>query len=145
MAERRLADLDADIEPLVAELGPEGSAVHALLVNADPERVPALVDALPPAIRREIDALDLANVDFEAWDRRAIATRFVLIHGTDDPVIPAVQSEALARALGPERSRLYLVDGLRHIDPADVGPAGSVKLLTATYRVLTLRDGDAAN
>ncbi len=145
MAERRLGDLDADIEPLVAELGAEGRAVHALLVNDDPERVPALIDALPAAIRAEIDALDLAKLDFDAWDRRAIATRFVLIHGMDDPVIPATQSEALARALGPERSRLYLVDGLRHIDPGAVGPAGSVQLLRATYRVLTLRDGDAAN
>jgi hypothetical protein len=141
MAERRLADLDADIDPLVAELGPEGRAVHALLVNTDPERVPALIDGLPPAIRREIDALNLANVDFEAWERRGIATAFVLIHGTDDPVIPATQSAALADALGPERSRLYLVDGLRHIDPGAVGPAGSLTLLAATYRVLTLRDG----
>ena len=145
MAERRLADLDADIQPLVAELGPEGSAVYALLVNDDPERVPALIDDLPAAIRREIEALDLADLDFDGWDRRAIATRFVLIHGAEDPVIPATQSRALARALGPERSSLYLVDGLRHIDPADVGPAGSLTLLRATYRVLTLRNGVAAD
>jgi pimeloyl-ACP methyl ester carboxylesterase len=144
MAERRLADLDAEIEALVAELGPEGRAVYALLVNDDPERVPALVDGLPSAIRDEIDALDLANLDFDAWDRPAIATQFVLIHGRDDPVIPATQSEALARALGPERSELYLVGGLRHIDPGDVGLAGSLTLLRATYRVLTLRDGGAS-
>ena len=144
MAYRRLEDLDADIAPLVAAFGPEGRAVHALLVNTDPERVPALLDRLPQGLRAEIEALDLADLDFDGWDRRAIATRFVLIHGTEDPVIPATQSRALARALGPERSRLYLVDGLDHIDPADVGPAGSLTLLRATYRVLTLRDGGAS-
>jgi pimeloyl-ACP methyl ester carboxylesterase len=140
MARRRLADLDADIAPLVAELGPAGRAVHALLVNDDPERVPALIQRLPAGIRGEIEALNLANVDFDAWERRAIDTEFVLVHGTDDPVIPPTQSEALATALGPERSRLYLVEGLRHIDPGDVGLAGRLELFAATYRVLTLRD-----
>jgi hypothetical protein len=62
-----------------------------------------------------------------------------------DPVIPATQSQALADALGPERSRLYLVDGLRHIEPGELGLVGSLTLLRATYRVLTLRDGRAAD
>ncbi|MFP4270031.1 MAG: hypothetical protein ACLFTL_05640, partial [Alphaproteobacteria bacterium] len=145
MARRKLEDPDADIAPLVAELGREGRAVHALLANADPERVPALIDRLPAGIRAEIEALNLARVDVAAWQRRGIEPTFVLLHGTGDPVIPASESAALAAALGPERSRLYLVDGLGHIEPGDVGPAGSLTLLRATYRVLTLRDGDAAN
>ncbi len=144
MAYRRLEDLDADIAPLVAALGPEGRAVHALLVNADPERVPALIDRLPAGIRAEIEALNLVNVDVETWERRGIDTEFVLIHGLGDPVIPATQSRALADALGHERSRLYLVDGLDHIDPGEVSVAGSLELLRATYRVLVLRDGGAS-
>jgi len=145
MARRKLEDLDADIAPLVAALGPEGRAVHALLVNADPERVPALIDRLPAGIRGEIEALNLARADVAAWERRGIDTTFVLIHGAGDPVIPASESEALAAALGPERSRLHLVDGLGHVEPGDVGPAGSLTLLRATYRVLALRDGGAAD
>jgi len=144
IARRKLDDLKADITGLVDQLGAEGRAVHALLVNDDPERVPALIDRLPRRIRDEIAALDLADVDVDAWPRRGIAADFVLIHGRGDPVIPPTQSRALARALGTERSRLHLVAGLRHVEPAEVGPAGALELLQAVYRVLTLRDGGAA-
>ena len=144
MARRRLADPSAAIAPLVAELGPAGRAVHALITNDDPERVPALIRRLPEGIRAEIDALNLTAVDFAAWARRGVDAEFVLVHGRGDPVIPATQSKALARALGAERSRLYLVQGLGHVEPEGVGLAGSLQLLAATYRVLTLRDRGGA-
>jgi pimeloyl-ACP methyl ester carboxylesterase len=144
MAERRLADLDADIQPLVAELGPEGRAVYALLDNDDPERVPELIDRLPRDIRAEIDALNLAGLDFDGWERRGIETAFVLVHGRGDPVIPPTQSRALARALGPERSRLHIVPGLAHVEPGELGAIGSLRALAATYQVLTWRDRGAS-
>ncbi len=144
MAERKLADLDAGTGDLVARLGPEGRAVHALLVNPDPARVPALIDRLPAGIRAEIDALNLARLDFRAWDRRGIDADVVLIHGRDDPVIPATQSRALARALGPGRSSLHVVDGLDHVELGEVGLAGTLTLVEAVYRVLAQRDRDPA-
>jgi pimeloyl-ACP methyl ester carboxylesterase len=144
IARRKLADPDADVAGLVDALGPEGRAVHALLVNDDPDRVPRLVERLPPGIRDEIAALNLAEVDVEAWPRRGIAPDFVLIHGRGDPVIPPTQSRALARALGAERARLHVVAGLGHVEAGEVGPRGSLALVQAVYRVLTLRDGGAA-
>src|SRR5918996_5686550 len=66
MAERKLQDLDADVTDLDARLGPEGRSVMALLDNRDPERVPALIAGLPEAVRRDLEALDLARRDLSA-------------------------------------------------------------------------------
>ncbi len=141
MADRKLDDLAADITDLTASLGPSGQAVHALLTNDDPERVPELIDSLPQGIRAEIAALNLKRLDPDAWTRHGEPVHFVLIHGEGDPIIPETESIKFAQALGPERSDLYLVEGLRHVEAAEVGMLGSLTMLTAAYRVLTLRDG----
>jgi hypothetical protein len=65
----------------------------------------------------------------------------LLIHGRDDRIIPASESAALAAALPPDRTHLYLVDSLAH---ADLAPGGWRDLLTlsqAAYRLLAIRDG----
>lgn len=136
MAERKLADPGADVSDLAARLGAEGGAVHALLVNRDPERVAELIAALPPAVRDDIAALDLKRRDLGS-----LGIRFVLIHGRDDPIIPETESQALAAALPGELVDLYLVDSLDHVDPQPAGPIDTLILLQAIYKVLTLRDG----
>jgi len=115
MARRRIADDEAPIGDLVQGLGWEGRALLALLENADPERVPDLIATLPQALRDEIEALDPARRglgDLEA--------RLILIHGRSDSIIPYSESVALARAAPPGRARLYLVEGLDHVE----APAG---------------------
>lgn len=135
MALAKLEALDADVSAEVADLGPEGGAVHALVTNTDPWRVPPLLAALPAGVREEIDALDLKRRDLTSLD-----TRFLLIHGADDPIIPETESVALAAAVGPERAKLYLIDGLRHVDLEPPSLGDFLKLLAAVYEVLELRD-----
>ena len=134
IAEARIADPTADVAADAARLGPEGQSVWALLENRDPDHVPALLGALPPAIRAEIAALDLARRDLRGLD-----VTFVLIHGRDDPILPASGSVALAAAVS--RAHLYIVDALGHVDAAGAGLGDSVTLIRATHRVLELRDG----
>ena len=135
MARMKLADLDADVSALVGLLGPEGQSVHALLANRDPERVPALIAALPTGVRAEARALDLAGCDLGGLD-----TRFILVHGRGDTVIPETESQAFAASLSADRVDLYLLDSLDHVNPTPPGVRDGLRLLDAVYTVLSIRD-----
>lgn len=136
IAERKLADPGADVADLAAALGAEGRAVYALVVNADPDRVPTLIAALPERVRSEIAALDL-----DRRDLGTLSSRFVLVHGRDDPLIAETESVALAAALPRERTDLYLLDSLDHVDPKPLGLGDKLRLIDAIYTVLSIRDG----
>jgi pimeloyl-ACP methyl ester carboxylesterase len=133
IAERKLADPNANVADLVATLGAEGRPVQALLDNTDPEAVPALIDALPEAVRADIDALDLSRRDLSG-----LTAPLLLVHGRDDSIIPYSESVALAAAA--PRAELYLVDGLAHVelDLADLDDV--LTLWQAIHRLLELRD-----
>ena len=135
MARLRLADPTADIAGLAARLGPEGKVVHALLENTEPDRVPALITALPEAIRADLEALDLS-----ARDLRPLAGQMILIHGRDDTLVPADESLRLAAA-APGRAEVYLVDALFHADLGAFGPVDAFTLWDATVHILRARDG----
>ncbi len=135
MAERKLRDLDANITDLSDKLGPEGRSVQALLANVDPEAVPALVAALPQAIRTDMEALDVRR-----YDLSTLSARLILIHGRNDAIIPYTESLALAAAVPPRQATLYLVGNLDHVQ---LGPGGIVdgwRLWRAVYRLLEERD-----
>jgi len=135
VARRKLADPGADVGALEAGLGPEGRAVRALLVNRDPDRVPALIAGLPAPVRAEIAALDLARRDLSG-----LGARLLLVHGRDDPILPHTGSAALAAAAPPGRARLYLVDGLAHIELAPDAVDDILTLWRAVYGLLALFD-----
>lgn len=135
LARTKLQDPAADVSELVDRLSPEGRAVYALLDNRDPDRVSGLIAALPEGVRRDFRDLDLAKRDVSR-----LGTRFVLIHGRDDPVMPETESVKLAEALPGDRARLYLVDNLNHVEPEPVGFADKITLLRAIHAVLSLRD-----
>jgi hypothetical protein len=137
IARRRLADLEAPIDDLVAGLGPEGRAVHDLVTNEDRARVADLVAALPAPIRHDMAVLDLAGRDLSA------APRALLLHGRDDAIIPASESVALAAALGPTGTRLILLDSLAHADLGLDSIADFYRLWRAVYWLLAVRDGAA--
>ena len=139
MAERKLADPGADVADLVARLGREGRAVHALLTNRDPDRVPALVAALPAAVAEAIAGLDLKRRDLAS-----LKTRFVLVHGRNDPIIPESESRSLAAALAPGRAELTILDSLNHVDPRPAGLLDKARLLGVLYTLLAIRDRGAA-
>lgn len=139
IADRRLRDPDAPIEDLAGRLGTEGRAVLALLENDDPERTPGLLEALPEGVRSSIVALDLS--------RQPIADgspRLLLIHGRGDAIVPYVESVRLARAVDPdetgERARVYLLDGLAHVDMDDLSLSDIGRLIGVIRRLLAERD-----
>ena len=136
MASRKLDDKDAPIDDLVVDLGSDGLAVYALVTNADPDRVPALLSALPTDVGDEIERLDLKRRDLSG-----LPVTFVLIHDRGDRIIPAEQSETLAAAIAPGRARLYVVDGLDHAQVKRPGLTDAFALFDAISTMLRLRDG----
>lgn len=111
LAEMKLADLDAPVGDLPDRLTPEGRSLYDFIQNRDPDRAQGLLDRLPETIRREIRLLDPARHDLSG-----LRTRFILVHGYDDDIIPYTQSVALAENLPKGNARLYLVHGLKHVD-----------------------------
>jgi pimeloyl-ACP methyl ester carboxylesterase len=110
-AERKLANLQAPLHDLVARLTPEGRLLYDFIENRDPARAATLMDQLPEAIRRDVDALNLAERDLNR-----LKARMILVHGYDDDIIPYTESVALAQSLPPGLAKLYLVHGLRHVE-----------------------------
>lgn len=135
VANRKLADPDADIGDLLGDLGPDGRAVMALVANGDAARVSELIDALPEPVRAELHALDLARRDLSA-----LAAPLLLVHGRNDPVAPVGESQSLARAA--PQARLYVLEDLRHVD-AGWSLRDGLAMLRAAEALLSLRDGGA--
>lgn len=132
---RKLADPSADVSDLVPLLGPDGRTVYALFTESDPERAQALLLQLPPAVRADIDGLNLRGRDLSAFRGEAI-----LIHGADDPAVPAVQSRLLAEALG-DRAALHTAGALNHAEFKGAPSIGDqITLWRAAYRLLSIRD-----
>ena len=108
----------------------------ALVRNADPERVPQLVAALPEPVRRDIEYLDLSRREL-----RHLRANLLLIHGRDDPLIPPTESLALAAAVPPGRADAFVVGNLSHVEIHPGGISDTLLLWQAAYRLLALRDG----
>ena len=136
IAQAKLADLDADVRGLAAGLDAGGRAMLDLAENADPDRVPELLAALPVPVRREIELLDLKRYPLQ--DLRA---DLLLIHGRDDPLIPATESRALAAAAPQGRADVFVVGNLSHVEIHPGGIPDMLLLWQAAYRLLALRDG----
>lgn len=109
IAERKLEHPEAPISDLSAGLGPEGRQLMAFLSETDPERVMERIQELPAGLRHDMVGLDLSNRDFSG-----LRAQVILVHGKEDPVIPYTESVRLAEAL--PHARLYLVNGLMHVD-----------------------------
>jgi hypothetical protein len=126
---------DTDVSGLVAALGPDGQAVYALIANRDPDKVEALIAALPEYVRTQFDALDPSKNDISGFTADAI-----LVHGKDDPLIPSVESEKLADVLG-SRAHLYVLEQVTHVEmnrPSSLWD--QFDLLSAGRRLLSYRD-----
>jgi pimeloyl-ACP methyl ester carboxylesterase len=136
IAHAKLADPDADVRRLEAGLGGGGRAMIALVRNADPERAPELVAALPESVRGDIEYLDLSRRDL-----RYLRADLLLVHGRDDPLVPATESLALAAAVPPGRADAFIVGNLSHVEIRPGGIPDTLLLWRAAYRLLELRDG----
>jgi pimeloyl-ACP methyl ester carboxylesterase len=134
MAERKIADVNADVAELATQLGTEGQSAFAFITNQDPERAPTLLRRLPENVLRDIEALNLARRDLSK-----LKARLILVHGYDDNLIPYTESVYLARALPRKQVRLSLVRGLFHVDVEPSLP-DKVGLLRVVYSLLRERD-----
>ena len=94
-----------------ANLSPDAQAFYRLITNEDPNRVPELIQHLPASILTELEGLNPASRDLTT-----LQAEVILVHGRSDTMIPYSESLALARALPPEQVRLFIIDGLVHVD-----------------------------
>jgi pimeloyl-ACP methyl ester carboxylesterase len=133
LAQRKMDNLDAPVDDLERMLTPQGRAVMALLDNQDPERVPALLAALPAKLGAAIAGLDLSRRDLSA-----LKGRVIVVHGRDDRIIPWTEGAALARAV--PRGELHLLGSLAHADLRPGGLADSWSLWRALAHLLAARD-----
>ncbi|TWT05758.1 RNA methyltransferase [Reyranella sp. CPCC 100927] len=133
-AERKLADPAAATSDLRVHMSSDARAVLDLMENDDPDRVPALLAALPEPVRTHIDALNLA-----LHDLRSVKAKLILIHGRDDPMIPFTESEALAAAAPHGTASLYLIESIGHVEFDSVSLANAWTMWSATNRVLLQR------
>jgi hypothetical protein len=112
MVAQRLRDPRADLAPLAAGLSAGAQAVYALAVNNDPARFDELFARLPPAMREDIERLDLARHDLGP-----LQARLILVHGINDNLIPWPESRALAAAAPAGQARVFLIRSvLGHVD-----------------------------
>jgi hypothetical protein len=116
-------------------LGRKGQSILDLAQNRDPERVAALIDATPPAVREGLDALSL-----HARDLSLLAGKLVLIHGEADSITPPGESVKLAEAV--PGSALFLAPGFSHIELKSAGFRGQLVLAEAMSEILRRRDGE---
>lgn len=133
LAQRKLENLEAPVEDLLAQLNPEGNQFYEFITNTDPARSPHLLSQLPPALRAHILDLNLASHDLTG-----LAARFILIHGFEDNTIPYGESVALAQALPPDKAKLFLLHGLFHVDVAP-GVIDGLMMWRAIYALLSER------
>ncbi len=111
IAQRKMSNPNVAIDDLVIDLTAEAASILTLLQNQNPELVPSLIADLPTAIRTELGALNLSNKDLNK-----LRARLILLHGTDDNIIPYTESIALANAVAKDQAELFLINGLAHVN-----------------------------
>lgn len=111
IAQRKMKNPDVAIDDLVTDLTADASSILTLLENKDPEHVSKLIADLPISIRAELDELNLSNKDLTQ-----LKARLILLHGTDDNIIPYTESIALTSAVMENQAELFLIDGLAHVN-----------------------------
>ena len=106
-----VAGQDFDEEPVPANLAADARAFYALLTNHRPAQVPALIEALSPRMRKELDGINPA-----AHGLSQLRADVILLHGRSDNLIPYTESMAIAGAVPAGQVQLFIIDGLAHVD-----------------------------
>lgn len=133
IADAKLADENANVEPLSFQLGTEGRAIFDLMTNTDPEAVPGMIARLPPRLRAGLAALDLSQQDLSR-----LKARMILLHGSDDPMIPSTESRKFAAAI--DNVHLAVIAEITHVEfngASDV--IDGIKMLLAMRDMLRFR------
>lgn len=128
IADAKLEDENANVEPLSFQLGPEGRAIFDLMTNTDPEAVAGMVARLPPRLRQGLAALDLSQQDLSR-----LKARMILLHGSDDPMIPSTESRRFAAAI--DNVHLAVIAEITHVEFN-----GASDVIDGIKMVLAMRD-----
>ena len=115
-------------------LSSDAQAFLRLITNEDPNRVVGLIQQLPATILTELEGLNPASRNLTTMHAEVI-----LVHGRSDNMIPYSESLALAQALQPDRVRLFVIDGLVHVD-IRIKHQDAPRLLQAMDALLTQRE-----
>ena len=97
--------------------------------NRDPAKVDALLAALPEPTQRLLDALSPAR------HVEALRAPLFLLHGHDDPAVPASESQRLAEraARAGRPARLAMVGSVGHVEPGAGGRLAELARLGALF------------
>jgi fermentation-respiration switch protein FrsA (DUF1100 family) len=107
----KLGNPDGDVSTRVSRLGDEGRRVYDLITAKDPDAALAMIDALAPRVRENLDRLSPRGT------MSRVKADLILVHGRDDNMIPYPESSALAAEAAPgTRVHLELLDSFRHVD-----------------------------
>lgn len=132
IAGRKLADPGSDTRALEADLGPEGQAVRALVLNRREDAVSTLLAALPADARAAIEQLSpLAAVP-------RLRGRLMIAHGARDLSIPFTESLRLAEA-SAGRANAVILETFEHTGAQPFWPTMGSRLADSR-RVLWLAD-----
>jgi len=102
-----------DVAPLLRRLTANGKYVYELLTNKDPNRTADLVQRIDPRLREYLQKLSMAPIV------PAIRARFIIGHGSTDPLIPYTESLKLADAVADKsRVRVAILRLFTHVDPS---------------------------
>jgi pimeloyl-ACP methyl ester carboxylesterase len=134
VAERMLKKQGAAAAELISQLTPKGHAVYQFINNTDVDNANALFAQLPSEVRAEIQALSL-----NSYELAHLSARVILVHGFDDSIIPYTESVALARALPAAQTKLFLINGLVHVE-LDQNIIDYWRLWRAVHALLIERD-----
>jgi hypothetical protein len=110
IAARKLVNPSDDTAAEDAELGPDGRAVMAVVLNRREDAVPMLLANLGPRTREAMDRLSPLPA------AGALGDRLLLAHGEGDASIPFTESLRLAEATGG-RARVVVLRGFHHTGP----------------------------
>ena len=106
-------DTPGNVGPLLAELSPRGKYLYELLINKDPARVDELFKRIDPRVRDYLGKLSVAPLI------PSVHARFIVGHGSTDPLIPYTESLRLADAVKDKtRVHLAILRLFAHVDPA---------------------------
>jgi len=103
-----------EVAPLVPDLSPQGKYLYDLLVNKDPARVEDLVKKIDPRVQGFLRKLSMAPLV------PSIGARFIIGHGSTDPLIPYTESLRLADAV-KDKSKVHIavLRLFTHVDPSE--------------------------
>jgi len=135
IAQRKINNPNTSIDDLIINLTTEANSILVLLQNQNHNHASNLITDMPKAIRADLDALNLSNKDLTK-----LRAKLILLHGTDDDIIPYTESIALAKAVAIGQSEVFLIDGLAHVN---VRPEtlNRWKMLRAIDALLKIKNG----